>query len=48
VAHERVRLHAAEERWVVAQGRLEEILATDGQNMAAQILHAEVLDRMVG
>jgi hypothetical protein len=43
-----VALHAAEERWVVAQGRLEEILATDGQNMAAQILHAEVLDRMVG
>lgn len=46
VAHERGRLHAAEERWVVAQGRLEEILATDAQNMAAQILHAEVLDRM--
>lgn len=46
VARQRGLLHSAEERLVVAQGRLEEVLAADAKNQAARILYSEVLDRM--
>ncbi len=46
VARQRGQLQVAEERWVMAQTRLEEVLAKDPKHPGARVLYSEVLDRM--